>query len=332
MAKQKFDDLFGSVQNTQASGAFPVQTIIQQIVKKAKSRYGVVPLDRLRPNPHQPRQVFDEQGLQELGDSIVAKGLLQPLVIRESPIEEGMFDIAAGERRWRAMQLKGIKEAEALILDAVCTNEEMEEIAVVENVQRSDLTPLELAHAYLKLHKDREGHVRNTIVQVAQIVKKDPNYVDDHLAILRAPEQVRQLIIDDPHVPLRTIRDLSNVPDEADRDYLVGEVRARRLTANDISNILRELRQEQKKKGSQQESGIEAPPSSKRPSSTILALKTLERKLHRAHTTIDREFRWISEEVASMSPSEKERVRQYAEQLLTRANELLHLTESDTQE
>lgn len=366
MAKSKgpgFDQLF-TEGNTPPSGAFPVASMVQQVVKKAKSRVGRVSLDRLRPNPKQQRKVFDQQDLIELGDSIETHGLLQPLVIRESEIELNMFDIAAGERRWRAMQLKGMIEADAVILDAQCTDDEMEEIALIENVQRVNLSPFELATGYMKLHKDENGTIKHSITEIAQIVKKSPNVIDDYLAIIRAPQKVRQLIIDDPqHIAIRTIRDLSNVENEQDLDYLIEEVRAGGLKANDVSRILRDVRREQQgystrgtgrktsstQKSIQEEQGISKPLSSvseeessqertvttlvqkKRPSPAV-ALASLEQKLRRDQVEIQKVFTRITEDVPFMSVEEKKRVQEFTNGLIEQSTQLLHLAQVEAEQ
>ena len=110
MPKNNFDDPFKKVPK-QTPGAFSgIATVVDTGVKKTKRRYGTIPLDHVRPNPFQPRKQFDQQKLAELGDSIKEHGLLEPLVVRESASENSSFELACGERRWRAMQLKNITE------------------------------------------------------------------------------------------------------------------------------------------------------------------------------------------------------------------------------
>src|SRR5512147_369379 len=106
-----------------------------------------VPLSSLQPNPHQPRQEFSESSLRELADSIKEKGILQPILVE--PGEGGEYFIIAGERRARAARLAGLQTIPVIVRQF--TRQEMLEIALIENVQREDLTPLEQARAYRSL-------------------------------------------------------------------------------------------------------------------------------------------------------------------------------------
>jgi ParB family chromosome partitioning protein len=109
-----------------------------------------VPLDHLRPNPAQPRKTFAEEELQQLADSISAKGILQPLLACTDPEAPGQYQIVAGERRWRAAQLAGLATAPVMVRTDL-TELDLLEIGVIENVQREDLKPLEEAGAYRTL-------------------------------------------------------------------------------------------------------------------------------------------------------------------------------------
>ncbi len=230
----------------QSSGAFPTfssHDVVAQVVSQEKRRYVKVPLDHLRPNPNQPRKFFDEPSLRDLGESIKEHGLQQPLIIREANAAS-MYDIAAGERRWRAMRLMEMTETDAIeIID--CSDDDLETIALIENLHRTNLSPYELAEAYWRLHRTTEGAVRMSIADVAGKMKQSKDSVDSHLAIMRVPSKVRQLIIDDPTIPLRTIRDLGQVENPDDLDFLIEEVRSHRYTANDISRMLRQVRKAQ---------------------------------------------------------------------------------------
>ena len=114
-----------------------------------------VPIERIRPNPNQPRRDFDEKELQDLAASIREKGVIQPLILRPHPAEAGQYEIVAGERRWRAAQAAGVHELPAIVRDL--SDSEMLELAIIENVQRADLNPLEEAQGYRQL-MDRFGH------------------------------------------------------------------------------------------------------------------------------------------------------------------------------
>ena len=110
----------------------------------AKSPYQLLPIHKVEPNPDQPRQDFDEDELQALSDSIAVHGVVQPLTVRELP--SGYYQIIAGERRWRASRLAGLKEIPAVIIEA--DDKKVMELALIENLQRQDLNPVEEAMGY----------------------------------------------------------------------------------------------------------------------------------------------------------------------------------------
>ena len=111
-----------------------------------------VKLIDIEPNREQPRKVFDKEALQQLADSIAAHGVIQPVAVRESA--GGFYEIIAGERRWRAAKMAGLSEIPAVILTA--DDQKTAELALIENIQREDLNPIEEAKAYEKLLADRE--------------------------------------------------------------------------------------------------------------------------------------------------------------------------------
>jgi ParB family chromosome partitioning protein len=145
-----------------------------------------LPIELLRPNPAQPRRVFVADEIEALATSIRQKGVLQPILVR--PADGGLYEIVAGERRWRAAQKAGLHEIPAFI--RVLNDEETLEIAIIENVQRLDLTPLEEAQAYRVLH-DEFGR---TQAQVADLVGKSRAHVANMMRLLDLPPPVRMLL------------------------------------------------------------------------------------------------------------------------------------------
>jgi ParB family chromosome partitioning protein len=142
------------------------------------------PVELLRRNPDQPRRTFDEAELEELADSIRARGVLQPILVRPAPGVPGEFQIVAGERRWRAAQRAGLHTVPVLIrpLDDV----EVAEISIVENIQRADLNPLEEARGYKTL-LDRFGRTQDAI---AVAVGKSRSHIANSLRLLNLPPAV----------------------------------------------------------------------------------------------------------------------------------------------
>jgi len=141
-----------------------------------------IPLDRVRPNPHQPRKRFDETALTELTDSIRTSGVIQPIVVRRSG---DSYELIAGERRWRAAKQAGLASIPAVVRDA--TNAESLELALVENLLREDLNPIEAAEGYRQLLADF-GWTQD---QLGQRIGKDRSSIANALRSLRLPEPIQ---------------------------------------------------------------------------------------------------------------------------------------------
>ncbi len=145
-----------------------------------------IAIDRIVPNPKQPRRTFIEAELEELAESIRTKGVIQPILLRPDPANAEMFEIIAGERRWRAARRAGLSAMPAVVREM--DDREMLEIAIIENVQRSDLNAVEEAEAYKSLI-DRFGRTQES---VAQQVGKSREHVSNTLRLLNLPEDVRE--------------------------------------------------------------------------------------------------------------------------------------------
>ncbi len=145
-----------------------------------------IAIDRIVPNPKQPRRTFVEAELEELAESIRTKGVIQPILVRPDPAQPEMFEIIAGERRWRAARRAGLSMIPAVVREM--DDREMLEIAIIENVQRSDLNAVEEAEAYKALI-DRFGRTQES---VAQQVGKSREHVSNTLRLLSLPEDVRE--------------------------------------------------------------------------------------------------------------------------------------------
>ncbi|MFN3658661.1 MAG: ParB/RepB/Spo0J family partition protein [Pseudolabrys sp.] len=144
------------------------------------------PIENLKPNPRNPRRTFTEAELEELAGSIKERGIIQPIVVREAG--DGTFEIIAGERRWRAAQRAGLHEVPIAIVDA--TDAQSLEYAIIENVQRADLNPIEEAAGYVALMEQ----LHHTQEQVSQIVGKSRPYIANMVRLLRLPEPVKKLV------------------------------------------------------------------------------------------------------------------------------------------
>ena len=146
-----------------------------------------LPVAELHPHPDQPRRHFDETALQELSDSIRTRGLVQPILVRPAPDGKG-WQIVAGERRWRGSQRAGLHEVPCVVRDL--DEEETFTIALIENIQRQDLTAIEEAEAYARL-RDRLGHAPDAI---GKMTGKSRSHVANILRLLDLPGEVRDLV------------------------------------------------------------------------------------------------------------------------------------------
>jgi len=146
-----------------------------------------IPIASIRPNPHQPRTVFDEEKLDELAQSLREHGLMQPVTLRPAPEGEG-YQIVAGERRWRAAQRAGFEQIPALITP--CNERQMLELALVENLQREDIGPMEAAEAYQRCLED----FGLTQEELAQRIGKSRAAVANTLRLLKLAEPVQRML------------------------------------------------------------------------------------------------------------------------------------------
>lgn len=147
-----------------------------------------VPIEKLRANPNQPRRTFTEEALQELAASVREKGVLQPLIVR--PVEGDMYEIVAGERRWRAAQLAQLHQVPVLVRELDDT--EVLEIAIIENIQRADLNAVEEAAGYRQL-MDKFGHTQE---KLAEVLGKSRSHIANLLRLLSLPDDVQQMVVE----------------------------------------------------------------------------------------------------------------------------------------
>jgi len=147
-----------------------------------------VPIERVFPNPDQPRRTFDQGQLDELANSIRAKGIFQPLIVRERPGYPGDYEIVAGERRWRAAQMAQLHQVPVIV--RAFNDTEVLEIAIIENIQRADLNPVEEAAAYRQL-MDKFGHTQE---KLAEALGKSRSHIANLLRLLNLPAEVLEYL------------------------------------------------------------------------------------------------------------------------------------------
>ncbi len=147
-----------------------------------------VPVEQLHPSPFQPRQDFDEEALQSLAQSIAEKGVLQPLLVRRDPNDNGLYEIIAGERRWRAAQMAQLHEVPVIIKEL--SDVDSLEIAIIENIQREDLSPIEEAEGYRRL-TDEFSYTQE---MMAKELGKSRSHVTNMMRLLSLPDSVQKMI------------------------------------------------------------------------------------------------------------------------------------------
>lgn len=161
------------------------KTEVKEVIKKVEQTLNI---NRIEPNRSQPRKHFDEDALAELADSIKQFGVIEPLVVVK---RKGYYELIAGERRWRAARMAGLKEVPVVIKDY--NDQQIVEIALIENIQREDLNPIEEAHAYERLIK--EFNLKQD--EVAERVSKSRTTITNSLRLLKLTDKVQQMLIDD---------------------------------------------------------------------------------------------------------------------------------------
>ena len=196
----------------------------------------VLPLQKVEPNPNQPRQYFDEEELQALADSIAAHGLLQPLAVRD--MGGGFYQIIAGERRWRAARLAGLSEVPVVVVEA--DDRTVMELALVENLQRQDLNPMEEAEGYRSLMQD----YGLTQEEAANRVGKSRPAVANALRLLALPEEVRQLVVEGT-LSAGHARAVLSLPDARLQKAAAQRILALRLSVRQAETMCKRMAQEQ---------------------------------------------------------------------------------------
>jgi ParB family transcriptional regulator, chromosome partitioning protein len=190
-------------------------------------------IDRLTPNDFQPRASVDEARLQELAQSIRANGMIQPIVVRKAG---DRFQIIAGERRWRAAKLAGLLRVPIVVRDVVPGEKSQLELALVENIQREDLNPIDEALAYKRL----ADQFQLTQEQIAAAVGKDRATVANFLRLLRLPEEVRTEVASG-RLSMGHARALLSLAGEADQRQLARDVLARSLSVRETESIVKKI-------------------------------------------------------------------------------------------
>lgn len=191
----------------------------------------LVKITMVEPNRDQPRKNFDEDALQELADSIKQFGLLQPILVQQ---RDGYYEIVAGERRWRAAKIAGLKEVPVIIRNL--TEQEIVEISLIENIQRENLNPIEEAQAYKKLLT--EFNLKQD--EVAERVSKSRAAVTNSMRLLKLSDEVQQMVISDM-ISTGHARALLAIEDASEQYALAQRIFDEKLSVRDIEKLVKSI-------------------------------------------------------------------------------------------
>lgn len=205
-------------------------------VKVEKSGETIVKITQVEPNSEQPRKDFDEDALLELADSIKQFGVLQPLLVQK---KNDYYEIIAGERRWRAAKLAGVKEVPIIVKNY--TDQEIVEISLIENIQRENLNPIEEAMAFKRLLE--EFDLKQD--EVAERVSKSRTAVTNSMRLLKLSERVQQMIVDDM-ISTGHARALLAIDDEEQQYILANKIFDEKLSVRETEKLVKALKNPKK--------------------------------------------------------------------------------------
>jgi ParB family chromosome partitioning protein len=202
-----------------------------------------VPIEFLRPNPRNPRKTFNDAELEDLTNSIAEKGIIQPILARTVPGVADLYEIIAGERRWRAAQKAGLHEVPIIAVEA--DDRQALELAIIENVQRADLNPLEESQGYQQLEADF-GYSQQ---ELAKIIGKSRSHVANMLRLLKLPERTKQLLAQG-QISAGHARALLTI---ADADAIADRIVAQGLSVREVEKLAQKSAERTAKKSASQE-------------------------------------------------------------------------------
>lgn len=218
----------------------PSKTEVKEKKENGKNEDGavVVKITMVEPNRDQPRRKFDEDSLQELADSIKQVGLLQPILVQD---RKTYYEIVAGERRWRAAKMAGLKEVPVIVRDF--TEQEIVEISLIENIQRQDLNPIEEAQAYNRLLT--EFNLKQD--ELAERVSKSRTAVTNSLRLLKLCDEVQKMVIDGM-ITTGHARALIVVEDKQEQYMLAQRIFDEKLSVREVEKLVKNLHKPEKTK------------------------------------------------------------------------------------
>lgn len=231
------DSLIPEGKNVKKTAEKPVSNS-KSSTNEVKTIEQMVKITKIEPNREQPRRKFEEDALLELADSIKQFGVLQPLLVQK---KGDFYEIIAGERRWRAAKLAGVKEVPVIIKEY--TKQEVVEIALIENIQRENLNPIEEAMAYKRLLT--EFKLKQD--EVAERVSKSRTAVTNSMRLLKLDEKIQQMVVDEM-LSTGHARALLAIEDVEEQYNLAMRIFDEKLSVRDVENIIRIMKKPKKEK------------------------------------------------------------------------------------
>lgn len=214
------------------------ERVVKEVVKEVIKETETIDINKIEPNVNQPRKMFNEDSIHELADSIKQHGLIEPLIVQKG--ENGFYTIIAGERRWRAARIAGIKEIPVVIKEY--TDQEIMEIALIENLQREDLNAIEEAEAYNRLIE--EYHLKQD--EVAERVSKSRVAITNSLRLLKLDERVRNMVIEDK-IKSGHARALLAISDNEEQYQVALQVFDNKLSVRETEKLVKKILNEKEK-------------------------------------------------------------------------------------
>ena len=292
--------------------------LTDSILQDSSREHAEIPVERLRPNPRQPRKHFDPVALQELADDIEQNGLIEEIVVRQSLTEDGYLEIICGERRTRACRdILHWPTIPAQI--RICSDAELLRIALAENEQHQQLTAYERAMAYDSLRTELGGEGETTIRLLAEQVHKNKDTVQLHLNLLKAQPELQQVVQDDPSIPLRIIDELRRIEDDASRTELLNDVRKKIYNQDDIIEIVRNFRRLQAQKAIQPQDEEHEEQNGSPELKLAKRMKALKKYDGQVKKLVDHQ----KENYALMTQEEKQLIHTHVEQWIEELRQLL---------
>lgn len=230
------------------SDASPKKKTTEEPQRKSPADIFKVPVNQIETNPYQPRQDFDEEALEELAESIKTHGIIQPITVRK--LSETEYQIISGERRFKASQKAGLTEIPAYVRTA--NDQQMHEMALIENIQRENLNPIEVANSYQRLISEFDLKQE----QLGERVGKKRATVTNYLRLLRLPDDVKASIRDGK-ISMSHARELVNLENVDQQLYILGRIINEELSVRKVEALVKDLKKEKSNSESKEKPATE---------------------------------------------------------------------------